>query len=281
MYSRFGTTQPKDWRDSIKELKAAMDELNQYETIMTPYERETISRSIKSRREVVIPGVQPQIIAEWKAGIARYQEKDAAIGRERVKELNRWDNGRLGAEIGAVKTLVELALSGANSHSLGGGTGQVFPQLTRLFKDAMDSGDMYKQRAAAEVFASMENIQLRSDLTDRAAVHGLVTRAKEVMPEIRVTDGMLAALDERDAAVESLRQLKGELDDASVALGWGKAAEMFSTGPIAAAFRGVKFNPDKSLTIYADDSPEVTGVHFVNPEDANRSIILGGEVKDA
>lgn len=276
----FGPTQPQTWRDLLKELKAAKDELRRHETIMTPYERQTIRESIKARAEAVAPRLQGGAIAEWKAAVGVYQDKAAAVEKARVAELNRWDNARLGAEIGAVKTLVELALSGVNSNPLAGGAGKASPRLERIYKEAMDSGDMYKQRAAAEVFRSLAVDSLKTDTTDRAAVSGLARKADKDLPALRVTDGIARAIQERDAAAEGVYALRSELNDVSIVMDYGDATGMFSSGPVATAFRGVKFNNDHTLTIYPDDSVQVTGIQFKDPEDAQRSFIVGGEVEN-
>lgn len=275
----FGHTQPQTWRDLLKELKAAKDELRRHENIMTPYERQAISESIKARAEAVGPRLQGGAIAEWKAAIEVYQDKAAAVEKARIAEINRWDNARLGAEIGAVKALVELALSGGNGNALAGMT-KAAPRLERIYNEAQASGDIYKQRAAAEVFRSLDGASLKTDTTDRAAVSGLVHKAAKDLPGLRVTDGITQAIHERDEAAQGVYNLRSELNDVSLVMGYGDATGLFASGPIASAFRGVKFNNDHTLTIFPEDSVEVTGIQFKDPEDAQRSFIVGGEVEN-
>lgn len=280
MYNRFGTTQPQTWRDLLKEIKTAKDELRRNEGIMTAYERQTIGESIKARANAVAPRLQGGAIAEWKAALAVYQDKAASVERARVAEINRWDNARLGAEIGAVKALVDLALSGVNSNVFAGGVKAAGPQLERIYSEAQASGDIYKQRAVAEVFRSLAGANLKADISDRAAVSGLAHKAEKDLPGLRVTDGITRAIQERDAAAESVYALRSELNDVSEVMGYGDATGPFSLGPVATAFRGVKFNADHTLTIYADDSVQVTGIQFKDPEDAQRSFTVGGEVNN-
>lgn len=275
----FGHTQPQTWRDLLKELKAAKEELYKNQAIMTPYERQTISESIKARAEAVAPRLQGGAIAEWKAAIEVYQDKAAAVEKARIAEINRWDNARLGAEIGAVKALVELALSGGNGNALAGMT-KAAPRLERIYNEAQVSGDIYKQRAAAEVFRSLDGASLKTDTTDRAAVSGLVHKAAKDLPGLRVTDGITQAIHERDEAAQGVYNLRSELNDVSLVMGYGDATGLFASGPIASAFRGVKFNNDHTLTIFPEDSVEVTGIQFKDPEDAQRSFIVGGEVEN-
>lgn len=275
----FGATQPQTWRDHLKELKAAKEELYKNQAIMTPYERQTIGNSIKARAEAVAPRLQGGAIAEWKAAIEVYQDKAAAVEKARIAEINRWDNARLGAEIGAVKALVELALSGGNGNALAGMT-KAAPRLERIYNEAQASGDIYKQRAAAEVFRSLDGVSLKTDTTDRAAVSGLVHKAAKDLPGLRVTDGITRAIQERDAAAQGVYNLRSELNDVSLVMGYGDATGLFASGPIASAFRGVKFNNDHTLTIFPEDSVEVTGIQFKDPEDAQRSFIVGGEVEN-
>lgn len=275
----FGHTQPQTWRDLLKELKAAKDELRRHENIMTPYERQAISESIKARAEAVGPRLQGGAIAEWKAAIEVYQDKAAAVEKARIAEINRWDNARLGAEIGAVKALVELALSGGNGNALAGMT-KAAPRLERIYNEAQVSGDIYKQRAAAEVFRSLDGASLKTDTTDRAAVSGLVHKAAKDLPGLRVTDGITQAIHERDEAAQGVYNLRSELNDVSLVMGYGDATGLFASGPIASAFRGVKFNNDHTLTIFPEDSVEVAGIQFKDPEDAQRSFIVGGEVEN-
>lgn len=275
----FGATQPQSWRDLLKELKAAKEELQRNEGIMTPYERQAIGESIKARANAVAPRLQGGAIAEWKAAIGVYQDKAANVEKARIAEINRWDNGRLGAEIGAVKALVDLALAGGNGNALAGVT-KTAPQLDRIYNEAMASGDIYKQRAAAEVFRSLAGDNLKGDIGDRAAVSGLAHKAAKDLPGLRMTDGITQAIQERDAAAEGVYSLRGELNDVSLVMGYGDATGMFSSGPVATAFRGVKFNNDHTLTIFPDDSVQVTGIQFKDPEDAQRSFIVGGEVEN-
>lgn len=276
----FGATQPQTWRDHLKELKAAKEELYKNQAIMTPYERQTIGNSIKARAEAVAPRLQGGAIAEWKAAIEVYQDKAAAVEKARIAEINRWDNARLGAEIGAVKALVELALSGVNSNPLAGGGFGAAPRLERIYNEAQASGDLHKRRAAAEVFRSLDGANLKGDITDRAAVSGLAHKAAQDLPGLRVTDGITRAIQERDAAAQGVYNLRSELNDVSLVMGYGDATGLFASGPIASAFRGVKFNNDHTLTIFPEDSVEVTGIQFKDPEDAQRSFIVGGEVEN-
>ncbi len=273
MYSRFGTTQPQTWRDLLKELKTAKDELRRNEAIMTAYERQTISESIQARANVIAPRLQGGAIAEWKAAIEVYQDKAAAVEKARIAEINRWDNGRLGAEIGAVKVLVDLALAGVVT--------KAGPRLEQIYNEAQASGDIYKQRAAAEVFRSLSGDNLKGSVDDRAAVSGLAHKAAKDLPGLRVTDGITRAIQERDAAANGVYSLRSELNDVSLVMGYGDANGPFALGPVATAFRGVKFNNDHTLTIYPDDSVEVTGIQFKGPEDTQRGFIVGGEVENA
>ena len=274
-------TQPQTWRDMLKELKAAKEELRRNAGIMTPYERQTIAESIQARANEVAGRLQGGAIAEWNAAKGIYQDKAAAVEKARVAEINRWDNARLGAEIGAVKALVDLAYSSVNNNPLGG-IKAAAPRLERIYNEAMASGDMHKQRAAAEVFRSLAGDNLKGDIESRAAVSGLAHKAEKDLPALRMTDEITKAIQARDDAAQAVYNLKPELNDVSEVMGYGDASGPWATGAVATAFKGVKFNADHTLTLYADDSPEVMGFDWKNLKghDPDGPIVIGGEVEN-
>jgi len=252
--------QSKDWRSVVKELKSAADELNQYQEVMTPYERSVITRSIAAKQEEAGSRVISSALTEWKAQLGVYQDKDKALNRAKTEEIRRWDSQKLAVEISAIQSLVDLAISTQSQNPMAGKHGEISSRLKMIYHDAKESGNLHRQRAAAEVFKGLRNAKVPKD--DMPNLGVMAQQAEKDLLDIRVTDEMIDTLEERDAAVRAVLALKGELAEASKALGQGEVNELFGSGPFTKALKMAQLEPDNSLTILDENDPKVTGIFW-------------------
>ena len=181
---------------------------------------------------------------------------------------------KLAGEMDAIKKMVDMAVSNSNGQNnvFSGESARVTPKLQRIYQDAMASGNLHTQRAACEVFSGLLN-QMPRHVEDKSDVNGLARGAARDLENLRFTDEMVNALDERNKVTAEIAELRKEIFDASIALDEGDANNIFYSG----IFRGIlnQYKPleDGSMRILADDAPEVTGFTFI---EAKADAVVGG-----
>jgi len=131
----------------LENLKTAREEYRQYYGMMTPYERSIIERDIKEQSERIFPLVSSAAIGEWKDAIRKYQQSGQSYNRELTKEISRWDSGKLNSELQMVQSLIALAIEGGGGGVFDGGSPGVTAKLESIYAEAIQSGDVHKQRA--------------------------------------------------------------------------------------------------------------------------------------
>jgi len=105
-----GTPRGAGWNAKALEIAAARNELNKYAEIMTPYEYQVISNSIKEKIEssyqMVYEGAKNHL-AEW---VGYYKDAIARYERAQQNETNSWDSGKLLTETSAFQARLEREL---------------------------------------------------------------------------------------------------------------------------------------------------------------------------
>lgn len=204
---------PQDWRETLKAFQTEREDFTRRESIMTPYERVTISEYLGEERRRIGPVVIAGAKAEWDSAIEATRRALARVEEAKAAEARRWDAGKLGAELNLYKTLTDLALQ---SSPAGGVT--VEQRLRAIYQDAKSSGDNYKLRAAAEVFASLGG-KLGGDLEKRMTANRLVIDAQNDLAETRKYSELDAAHNQAAEAVEGLNQARRVMVETGEVLG--------------------------------------------------------------
>ncbi len=244
----------------VKSLKAAREEFRQYAGMMTQYERSVIERDIKEQSERAFPAVTAGAIGEWKQAIKRYKEAGKAYNREVTNEITRWDADRLNAQLQQASTLVNLAVQGSGGNILEGGNPGSAAKLEALYSEAVQSGDIYRQRATFEVLkAALPKVS--GD--DRMPANRLAKLSERELSALRVTDGMVAAKEAQGQALDELLNIRNELIDVSVTLGEGNPTHPMASGAFAQALMMVQQDRETGeLKIYSDDEWQLIGGVF-------------------
>jgi hypothetical protein len=208
--------------------------------------------------------VGAQLIGEFKAHIAHYKSAQAKVQEERAKEANRFDTARLNQELQLIQTRVKLAMEG-ETNLLDAGNVPISARLQAVYDEAMQSGDIHRQRAAVEVLKATS-----AHGQERIAVNALAKSAERAERDLRQTEATRTAAQDLQGAADALEAKRAHLDKTSQLLGMGPVDDPFSMSPFAKAARLVgheKGTQDNDgfhggIVIYDEDSPEVTGVYW-------------------
>jgi hypothetical protein len=241
------------------EIKAARDELRLHGHEMSEYERNVISREIKKRQDELIPVVGAKVIGEYKQSIEKYQAAQAKIEAEKVKEINRFDSTKFNNELQALQARVKMTMDHP-ANPLRGKDKPVSVRIEEIYNEAIQSGDIHKQRAAIEV---IKDIPITGNQDERIRINQLAKNAEAAEESLRQTEGTLKARAERTAAIDELDQRRETLNKVSTILGMGRADDGMNFNFFAKAYKQVQRDPATGeIKIYAEDAPEVTGVIF-------------------
>lgn len=199
------------WRDKLEYIRAAFKEYGEYSPLMTLYERTLLTNEIKNRRTQYEPEIVASAIGEWDATCDKVLAAEAKIEKARGKESARWEAGRLASEMQLHNMLIETALA----------SDKPLDQLRAVYEDAQRSGDIYKQRAAAEVFSALDR-KLKSvdDFDTRGFGHVLAEQAKRDAAAIRTTPELEQAHQDAQTAYQELQAARAMLADVDAGLGY-------------------------------------------------------------
>jgi hypothetical protein len=199
MLNRFSNS--NNWRDSLKELKTARDEYAQYSNVMTPYERLTIDKAITEQRHRIEPGVINGAIAEWNNAIEKVERKYQNVQDKKAKETSRWDAAKLTSEMQAVEMMVKQTV---NSNIKGPLDKDATDRLKHIYSELQSSKDMYKMRAAGEVYTGLVSMVGSEYDTRREAYH----MSKQAQKDAQAA----RAFPELDQAELEAKEATNELD---------------------------------------------------------------------
>jgi len=173
---------------------------------MTDFERSLINNDIQERINQVEQQVVDGVVSEWNAAADRVYKALKQVELEKAAEVRRWDADKLAAEMQAVSMLVDYAVA---TRGLDNDSEKV---LTRIYDDAVNSGDIYKKRAAAEVFSGLMGKKIGDDMDSRMKANRFITRAKNDAEECRTTDGIKRAEEEARSVMTESHLVSAEQD---------------------------------------------------------------------
>ena len=250
---------PQNWEAEIQDYQK---ELKNHGHEMSAYERNTISRMIKARQEELIPRVGAMVIGEWKSAIQNYKNSMAQVDAEHTKEINRFDSAKFNVELQNVNMRVSMALK-ADVNPIRGDS-KPSAKIEQIYNEAIQSGDIHKQRAAIEV---IKTLPLSGTASERAELNQLIRSAADSEIKFRQTEGTIKAQQDHAQALNELGEKKEKLNKVSEVLGMGNVDDVFNSNPFAKAARLVERDRTTGeIVIHNEDDPEVTGVFWGKAE---------------
>ena len=255
-----------NWRDALETIKAGNEELRRYGGMMTEYERSAITRDLKARSEAIFPAVAGAVIAEFRGAIAGYQKSMEAIDRARTAEINRFDSAKFNTELQTIQSRVKLAYE-QDVNPMRGADTPASQRLAAIYAEAVQSGDLTRQRAAVEVFKALPLPP--GDEQERIAINDLAKNAEATEPKLRDTPELAQARQARTAALDALGAKQQQLVEVSQQLGAGDPRDPFAGSAFAQAYKLVEWprnledndgGPKGEIVIHKETDPEVTGV---------------------
>jgi hypothetical protein len=246
-----------DWE---AEIKAAFTELSLHGHEMSEYERNVIGREIKRRQEELIPIIGAKVISEYKQSIEKFKAAEATIQAERTKEINRFDSSKYNAEFQAISSRIKMTLD--HPKNINDATEKsVSKRLEEIYNEAIQSGDIHKQRAAVEILKDIPIVGSQQE--ERIRVNNLAKTAAAKEAEIRQTEGIVKAQQARHAALLELDERHEKLNKVSVILGLGEVTAGYANNPFSRAWKQAQRDPNTGeIKFYKETDPEVTGVYW-------------------
>ena len=205
MFNQFVRNNPSvSWRDKVKDLKDGRAEYGKVYDIMTPFERMAVERSLSEYRSKNESDILAGAFSEYHATINKVNAAVEKVKTAKAKERARWDAARLNAEMALVENRVKIALNSWQGGSLKD-PGQI-NRLKEIYQDLHDSDDLYKQRAAAEVFTGLVSMVGGNNMEWRMAANSLAKQAERDALEARDFPELNTAIEEVEAAGKEFNQ---------------------------------------------------------------------------
>jgi len=250
--------QPADWRGKLASLKALREKVREY-SVNVPGIAPLLEREFSEEKARVIPEIQRGVIGEFKTAIDYYKARAKLRMDAEQAERARWDKVKLANELTGLQAMIEIILkSQDNPMSKEEGKGE---ELRTLYNEYME-GDIYQQRAAAEVYSRL--LGKASNTSAKEEANRLEYAAKAKLEEVRTTDELNTAMANQGRAIEELMAAREELVKVGRDIG-DDPMNVFSTGPITKAWKQVQVK-NGDLFIFPEDSPEVSGVDWTHFE---------------
>jgi hypothetical protein len=182
--------------------------------------------------------------------VDNFQKAHNQARQEKIKEIASWSPSKLRDEMQVVQELIQARID-ANVLEPGQAAGEV----EQVYQEAMESGDRYKQRAAAEIARGSLAKVPNAPTEVRMLFNTLGKQAQRDLEGIRQTPEMLKAEEKARDLFDKVQNKANEMDDVEKVIGISQA--------IFRAKRRVKIDPDtREITILPKDDPRVTGIYF-------------------
>ncbi|TDA63901.1 MAG: hypothetical protein D9V45_12910 [Chloroflexi bacterium] len=259
------------YHKALLEIRAAQAELKKYESIMTPYERHTINESIQSKvaanRDLVYNGVK----GAWLNFISGYKDAVKRYLQAEQNEINSWDSGKLGTEMHTFQMRLNQAIGMEDKGALAGNT-QNINQVKAMYQEAMNSGDRYKQRAAAEVIRGVNTKNMQRDQV--VEIRLMARNAEEQLKTLRTSDALQKAAAEANQAQKELFEQREGIKAVAETMG-EPVDQVFQAGDYAKLTKMLQVDSGtREVKLYGLDAPEVTGISFA--ADFDHDLVVGG-----
>lgn len=252
-----------DWLSKLNQIKEARSEYNKIERILTPYERQTIYGNIKADAEANRGKIYQGVKARLDAAVNGYKAAAARRAGAIAKEINSWDANKLNSELQAFQTRVSMELGKRDAQGILSGQ-PTAARIASLYREAIASGDRYKQRAAAEVLRAMDTSKLPNE--QRADVLMLSRAAIDNLEALRNTEEIKAAIEQENAAVKVMQDEQRFVKDAGAVM-FEEGSSLFgrelgSFGKLASTIRFERSEGSVKINILGLDDPAITGIDW-------------------
>lgn len=184
---------------------------------MTPYERSVLEREIGEKRASLEGAIIAGALGEWKQAVNNVKAKLDQVKAAKAKETARWDGTRLSSELQVYETLTRQQLNTATDTM---SQREAVENLRALYDEAQKSGDIYKQRAAAEVIRGAIGNARGLDSDRRMEINRLAKQAERDLSTLRQSEELNQAHQAAAEAVEKLNQARNMLFDVDRGLGY-------------------------------------------------------------
>ena len=227
---------------------------------MTQYERSKAEQEIQNTVNQWKPQIIDNLVKEQDAAINRYHASELAIIKANASEALRWDGSKLGAELQVVRLLVDQAINATDKGpAFRGNSSTKQDKLQQLYHDATISGDIFKQRAVAEVLTSLPTG------SDHELNH-LQKQAERDLKAIRRTEDQQKAEEALEVAWQDVITHTTQLEEIAPLV--GESVGVFGTGPINQAIKRIHIDRQTGeRLIYDTDAEDIQPVVFVTPQD--------------
>lgn len=252
------TSTGANWRAGLEQLEKARAELRDYGHMMSDYERLTAQRAVDELKERVTPSAQRGMLNEYYGALETWQAAGRELDRHTAREIASWEPAKLRDELQLTRMFVDQALR----------AGREAPaELARIYREAKQSGDRYKIRAAAEIvrgaFANFDGSA--AELNERVSVKRLTDQAEHDLAELRTTDAMRSGAELRSQAWEQFLTRRAELQSTGLALDGVDPSDVFATGALATAMKRVQADAAGRVHVLDENDPAVTGIYLKKP----------------
>jgi hypothetical protein len=245
-YGNSGRPQGTNWEEGINLIRAYKKEYQEYASVMTEYERLAAGREINRLKEQYRPMVTGHLLEELEASITVVKVREKARQKAVADEVNRWEAGRLAAEMQAAKMLISAANMAPKRDGFSGNSLTREERIDQLYQDAQNSGDIYKQRAMAAML---------SEYNGDHELNHLVRQAEKDLQKLHITPEIEKATGEYEQAWRDLAQASH--DSQTIAPEVGEDMGIFASGPVSQKLKQIDF---VGRTILEADDPRIQNV---------------------
>lgn len=241
------------WREIVEKIRNSKQVYYDNYAYMTQLESQTatqeINKMIKNNYDYIVNG----LLADYGATVRNLKRAHERVEAEKQKEVASWDAGQLASEMQVYNMLVQQTLDSPPESAKDPGPVKA---LSEVYQEAQQSGDRYKQRAAAEVMKAANTKAAGLDDKDRIAVNRLAQQSKQDIKKVRTNFQVDKAYQETESAWEAWEESRLEVIKVSQTLEQGDPTDVLATGPLAQAVRCVQRTKD-GLKIYDPDDPKI------------------------
>ena len=205
-YRKSNETKSTSWKDALNNYQAEVNKARQYDSILTPFERISLGEYLQGLKDETYRKVIPAVTQEFIQAKENYKVHDSALQNAKAKEINRWDAGKLNAEMDLTKSRLESILRSNQSYP------EKKIQIESLIKESNESGDITKQRATAERLLNIAD-HVEGSAIDKMEFNRFSAHAKRMIEEIRTTDEIKNSNEKLKVAANELHEMRKVLDE--------------------------------------------------------------------
>lgn len=258
-----------EWMREYQELKAVRAKFKQKAPIMTRMEQDTMHEAIDNMINVAFPKVYRGAREDLMAKVGHFRAAQRQLEYERKNMINKINSRAVADEVDRFTQRLQAAINMPADIMR---KESVAARIYELYQEAKTSGQLEKILGLSDALAAIPEANFPA--SERDTVSGLVRSIRRdavasAMPEdiARAEREVLVAAEEVSQAKERIKEYATELQE-SIPGG------VFSAGPFDQLYKMVEVTPGGQVTLYDENSPEVTGNIVITKSDAEA---VGGE----